>query len=297
MKKINIILLVLTITTIFYSCENDGGDSVYTLDNGAVPNMIKDSSTDAFLDLVKIQSGDAVSVSFSAEIAQGNPVTTDIVGVYKTTTGSVYSATLFSNVTLPQDFTVTPDDVVSAFSELSSTSDLSLADVLTITTAFTTADGTVINIIAEDGTSTLSSNVATSALFTPTIDYPISCPSDIGGNYTVVSSGFSTDGAPVNNPLVNFSYDIVLTDNGGGSYTISDGVAGVYQDWYCAPYGYCFETEGNFVDVCGILTGTWTEAFGCPINLTGVVNSDGTLTIEWSNCFGDTIEEAIYTPQ
>jgi hypothetical protein len=38
-------------------------------------------------------------------------------------------------------------------------------------------------------------------------------------------------------------------------------------------------------------------AFGCPVELIGMVNADRTLTISWSNCFGDTIEQAIYTPQ
>lgn len=124
----------------------------------------------------------------------------------------------------------------------------------------------------------------------------VSCSSDLAGSYSVLSSGTSTDSEPINNPITDFAYDVVITDNGGGNYTISDGVAGLYMEWYCTPYGYCFETEGNFTDICGDLSGTWTEAFGCDITLTGTDNGDGTLSINWSNCFGDSAT-AIYTKQ
>lgn len=297
MKKFKYIILIITVAMISFSCDDDGGTSVRTLEEGIVPDMQKDPSSDAFLDLVKISAGEAVSITFNVSVAQGTPTSSDIIGFYQTSTGELYQGTLFENVTLPGAFTLTPSDIVAAFTELTSLDDLGLADILSISTSFTRSDGTVLNLLNADGTDNFSSNIKNSNLFTTVINYPVSCPSDISGEYTVVSSGFSTDGAPVNNPLVNFSYDVTLTDNGGGNYDISDGVAGVYQDWYCAPYGYCFETVGNFTDVCGTLTGSWTEAFGCPIELTGTVNDDGTLTIQWSNCFGDTIEEAIYTPK
>ncbi|NER18680.1 hypothetical protein [Spongiivirga citrea] len=122
------------------------------------------------------------------------------------------------------------------------------------------------------------------------------CPSDLAGTYVAVSSGTSTDGAPVNNPITNFEYTVEVTQNEDGTYSISDGVAGVYQDWYCAPYGYCFETAGNFKDVCGQLSGSWVEAFGSTVVLTGQDNADGTLTISWENGFGDTAT-ATYTKQ
>ncbi|WP_242117876.1 hypothetical protein [Aestuariivivens sediminicola] len=120
------------------------------------------------------------------------------------------------------------------------------------------------------------------------------CPSDLAGTYSVVSNGTSTDGAPANNPLVNFAYEVVITQTGPISYSISDGVAGVYIDWYCAPYGYCFETPGTFSEICGVLTGSWVEAFGAQVRLSGVNNFDGTLTISWDNDFGDTAT-ATYT--
>jgi len=127
-----------------------------------------------------------------------------------------------------------------------------------------------------------------------TINIVRDCPSDLAGTYSVISNGTSTDGAPVNNPLVDFAYEVEITKTDATTYTISDGVAGVYIDWYCDAYGYCFETEGNFTDTCGILSGTWVEGFDSTVVLTGEDNFDGTLTITWENGFGDTAT-AVYT--
>ena len=112
--------------------------------------------------------------------------------------------------------------------------------------------------------------------------------------------GYAVSKVKTEDILENSEPDLIRSLAGkvpGVDVNFSNGVAGVYQDWYCVPYGYCFETEGNFTDVCNNLSGSWTEAFGCPVELIGMVNADRTLTISWSNCFGDTIEQAIYTPQ
>jgi hypothetical protein len=293
MKTLKIIALTLILAICSTSCKDDGGTSVVPLDEGAVPNMAKSATSDSFIDLVKVNNGEPVSITFSASVAQGNPASTDIIGIYRTLAGPVYSATLFTDVTLPQDFTLSVDDIVAAFDELNTTADIAVGDVLSLTTRFTMADGTVLNILNEDGTNNTGTNIQTTVLFTTIINYPVSCPSNLGGVYNVISNGDNTDGQP---PAINVPYVVTITDNGGGSYTISDGVAGVYQFWYCAPYGYCFDTNGTFTDVCGTLTGSWTEAFGCQVNLTGTVNDDGTLSIHWDNCFGD-FADAVYTPQ
>ena len=292
MKKIQILLITFMTLMLGVSCDDDGGTSAIPLDDGAVPNLVKSATSDAFFDLLKIQDGDNVTVDFSVDVAQGNPTSTDVVGIYKTVNGDVYTADLFSNVSLPQDFSLSVNDIVAAFPELNTAADILLADVLSITTRFTMADGTVLDIIDDEGINNTGTNILTTVLFNSVISYPISCPSDIGGVYNVISNGDNTDGQP---PAVNVPYTVTLTDNGGGSYDISDGVAGVYIFWYSI-YGYTFETTGNFTDVCGSLSGSWTESFGCGVELTGTVNADGTLSIHWDNCFGDFID-AVYTPQ
>ncbi len=150
----------------------------------------------------------------------------------------------------------------------------------------------VLNLIGI-GNSDLTGNRSTF-----TLSFFKKCDSDLAGTYDVLSSGESTDGAPVNNPIVDFPYTVQIIKKEGTDlqYIISDGVAGLYIEWYGAPYGYTFETEGNFQDVCGSLSGSWVEAFGSTINLTGTDNGDGTLTITWVNGFGDTAT-ATYTKQ
>ena len=121
------------------------------------------------------------------------------------------------------------------------------------------------------------------------------CDSDLAGTYDVLSTGSSTDSATGFPTVTDFPYVVEITKSADSDieYTISDGVAGVYIEWYTV-YGYTFETEGNFTDVCQTLSGSWQDAFGSTINLTGTDNGDGTLTINWVNGFGDTCT-AIYT--
>lgn len=241
MKKIQIVLLTLVII-IGISCENDGGTSVIPLNDGAVPNMVKSPTAEQFIDLVKIINGETVNLGFNAEVAQGNPASIDIVGVYTTLAGSVYNAVLFSNVTLPQDFTMTSDDIVAAFAELNSTSDILLGDILTITTRFTMADGTVLNIVNDDGTSNTGTNIQTTVLFTTIITYPVSCPTMLEGNYisTVISSNVSI---PAN---FRSPQPVTITQPSAGTYILSDGTADIF--------GPNFPIGLQFTDVCGTIT-------------------------------------------
>lgn len=292
MKNLKILLLTMVLAIFSVSCEDDGGTSFIPLQEGAVPNMVKSTSTDAFYNLIKLNNGENVAVTFNAEVAQGSPASADVVGVYTTAAGSVYSATLFSNVTLPQEFTLAISDIVAAFSEINDASDIQVGDNIAITTRFTLDDGTVLNILNDDGTSGTGANIQTTVLFTTVINYPVSCPSDLGGTYSVISNGDNTDGQP---PAVDLAYTITLTDNGGGSYTMSDFAAGAYILWY-TPYGLTFEQTGTFTDVCGTIGGEFADAWGQAVPVTGSVNEDGTITLSWTNPWGDYLT-SVLTPQ
>ena len=296
MKKIKYFIVLIVVSLFIFSCENDGGTSVIDLKTGAVPNVEKSSSLNGFFNLIALEAGNDVEVGYSIEIAQGNVSSADAVAFYFSGSNVYGPVNIESGITsFPYTGTVNQNDLVSLFSELNSTTDILLADKLMITSKLYLNDGSSINLFNDDGTRNYGSDVHTSGQYSTNVTFPVSCPSDLGGTYNVISNGVSTDGAPVNNPLVNFPYIVVVTDNGGGSYTISDGVAGVYIDWYSG-YGYTFETEGNFTDVCNTLNGEWTEAFGCTVTLTGTANGDGTLNIHWDNCFGD-YADAVYTIQ
>lgn len=293
MKKLKFLLLTIVIIVFGVSCQDDGGTSVIALDEGAVPNMVKVAGSEGIIDLVRLNSGEIITLEFSAEIAQGNPASTDIVGVYTTLAGSVYTSTLFSDVSLPQDFTVTTNDIVSAFAELTSTADILLGDVLTITTRFTMPDGRVLNIVDLDGSSGTGTNIQTTVLFTTVINYPVSCPSDISGTYLVSSTGIGCCGVA---PITDYQYTVIVTDNGGGSYALSDFSGGVYDGLFCGPFGICGDASGgNITDVCGTLGGSSPDCCGDLITFTGVVNQDGTWSVEVTSGF--IAAESVWTKQ
>jgi hypothetical protein len=234
-----------------------------------------------------------VSVTFSADVAQGSPASTDIIAVYKTAAGPVYFATLFAGVSLPQEFTIAASDIVAAFPHLNSLSDILLADVIDISTSFTTQNGTVLTLLNEDGSTNYGTNIANSVLYTTKISYPISCPSDIGGEYVAVSNGDNTDGQP---PAVDFTQDVTLTDLGGGAYEMSDFSGGVYFYWY-GIYGVGPFNPGTFTDVCGTITGTFSDPWGNQLVIEdGSVNPDGTISVSWVNVWGDFLT-TVLTPK
>lgn len=293
MKNLKIILAFMMLATFIISCDDDGGTSKIDIQEGGVTNITKNTNFSEIIDLNDIRNGDEVQIGFDVDVFYGNVVSADVVGFYKTSNDLFGPVTLVSGITqFPTEVTLDQDDIIAAFAELNSRDDIQLADELIVSTRLLLADGSEINLINNDGTRNYGSDIHTSAFFNAQVSYPVSCPSDLGGVYNVVTNGDNTDGQPA---AVNLPYTVTLTDNGGGNYSISDGVAGVYIFWYSI-YGYTFETPGNFTDVCGSLNGSWVEGFGCQVDLTGTVNDDGTLTIHWDNCFGD-FGDAVYTPQ
>lgn len=295
MKNIRIILTSLLLAVFTMSCESDGGTSNLDLQEGAVPNITKNAELGGILDFYKLEDGEDITIGFSVDLHYGATSSADIVGFYRTVDGDLYGpVTLQAGVTqFPAEITMTIEDIIGAFPELTNREDIQVGDQLIVSTKFYLADGTELNMINNDGSRNYGSDIHTSAFYNAQVTYPVSCPSDLGGTYNVVSSGTNTDGQPA---AVNHPYTVTVTDNGGGSYSISDGVAGIYQLWY-GVYGYTFETVGNFTDICGDLSGTWNTSFGGDsIELDGTLNEDGTLSIHWTNAFGDEVN-AVYTPQ
>lgn len=282
----------------FNSCKNDGGSSDIGVMEGAVPNIEKSADTDQIVNLNAISSGEEVRLGFDLDIVQGDVASADIVAFYSTSDSLYGPATLNSDVTaFPFNLTLNLDDIVSAFDEIATASDIRIGDELIVTAKLYLADGTVLNILNDDGSRNYGSDILTSGQYTVQISYPVACASDLGGNYQVVSSGSSTDSGPTadENPIADYPYNVVITDDGGGNYTISDAYGGLYILWYDI-YGITGDNPGSFTDICGELSGSFPEPFGGTVTLTGTANPDGTLSITWINDFGDTAD-AVYTPE
>lgn len=56
MKKLKIIFTGLLLAFIAFSCENDGGTSVISLTEGAVPNIKKIATTDQGINIVALKA-------------------------------------------------------------------------------------------------------------------------------------------------------------------------------------------------------------------------------------------------
>ena len=116
------------------------------------------------------------------------------------------------------------------------------------------------------------------------------CPSDLGGTYTATTTGISTD--PCCPDEVTLTGEVTLEDQGSGVYEISDWSAGLYVEWYAAPYGI---TQGNITpkeitDACGLISGSFADGVfnGGGIELTGSVDeATGVITYTWTSSFGD----------
>ncbi|PKH67592.1 hypothetical protein CXF59_06695 [Flavobacterium sp. ALD4] len=288
MKKIKLLFAIFAAALLLPSCTNDGGTSTIDLKVGAVPNITKTAGTDNFINLISLGKGGSFNLGLTVAVAQGEVSSMDIVGSYTKGT-TVSRAIMKANVTtFPANLNFTTNDLIAAFTVLNSKSDFGLGDKFTVSAILTLKDGSILKLLNDDGTANYGADIANSNKYTLLQSYPVSCPSDLGGTYSVISSGMSTDSgpAPSKNPITNYPYEVTITDNGGGSYTLSDGYAGLYQLWYDI-YSITRDYPGKFTDVCGTLSGSYIEPFSANVKLTGTVNADGTLSIRWENDYGD----------
>lgn len=305
MKKIKLILVSLFAVAMTLSCDDDGGDSKIDLKEGAIPNIQKVDGSESFINLSELQEGNDISMSVDVNIARGqNQVASvNVVGFYIKADGSVEKGVLASNITtFPAVILIKKETLLNTFTSLVSVDDFSIGDELKITTDITLKDGTILNLLKDDGSQNFGQDIANSTQITPPINvtqsYFVSCPSDLGGTYSVVTSGASTDPGPTpdENPISDFLTTVTITDNGGGNYTMSDAYGGLYLLWYDI-YGITSsDTVGTFTDVCGTISSTFDPGnfVGETVTLTGTVNDDGTLTIHWENNFGD-FGDSVYT--
>lgn len=297
MKKIKLIFVSLFAAAMMLSCDDDGGDSKLNLESAAVPDITKSETNDAILDLLKIQDGEDITIGFSIEMAQGKISSLDIVSFYVKGDGSAEKVVLATNVTtFPTSMTLTKQQLIDKFTVLTGDADFELGDELIVSADLTLENGTIVKLRNDNGSQNYGQDIANSPLYSVTQFYPVACPSDLAGTYSVVSSGESTDSGPSPdiNPIANYPFTVTLTDAGGGTYDMSDAYGGLYLLWY-AMYGITpSHSTAKIKDVCGTLSASYKGPFVESVTLEGTVNDDGTLTIHWENEFGD-FGDSVYT--
>lgn len=110
----------------------------------------------------------------------------------------------------------------------------------------------------------------------------------VGGTYAAATTGLSTDGCCPDE--VSVTTEVTITDNGDGTYTISDFSGGLYLEWYDV-YTITPDTElpatltvdGSTVTISG------SEPYGTAVSGSGTYEKcSGDITYTWSNGYADT---------
>jgi hypothetical protein len=124
------------------------------------------------------------------------------------------------------------------------------------------------------------------------INSNVVCSSDIGGTYSYVSAGTSTDGC-CPGPY-NLTGSVTMTDLGGGEYTISDWSAGMYVEWYSV-YGIAISDVSETVaDICETFYGSFSDPFGGSMKLNGTIDpTAGVIVYSLDSSWGDTIDATL----
>ncbi len=114
----------------------------------------------------------------------------------------------------------------------------------------------------------------------------ISCSSDLAGTYNSIMDGNTGDGSGGPDQVYSgLPTQVILTADASqpGVYSIDDMSFGLY------PIGYNdIAPMGRIQDLCGQISDLGDrDRYGDPFTISGTDNGDGTITISWSNTFGD----------
>lgn len=150
MKNTYILIVILAFFMLNTSCENDGGTSVIPLDNGALSNVTR---TEGSLEFIVNTTFDSVDLEFGMELVYGDPVSYDLMALYKTINGDIYGPVIIdANVTnFTKDYVISGTEVISAFDEISSSSDLVAGDNIFFYPRFTMQNGTQLETLNSEG--------------------------------------------------------------------------------------------------------------------------------------------------
>ena len=294
MKSINNTLLLLLMILVTVSCDTDGGTSVIDYQTGAVADLDKDEDFPAFLNLTSLSAGEDVEIGYNVEIQYGDVESLDLIGFYQTADELFGPVTLRSNIQeFPGSGILTSNEILNAFPELESADDFELGDQLILTTKLYLEDGRTIEMLNDDGSRRYGSDIHTSSLYNVQVSYPLSCPSNLGGEFTWVASDFVSQGESLGDlDFPSGTGSLEPTAPGATTYLYESG----YFDfgYYCLVYNGeepdCDDgATGNLQlsDICGILSYTGTDQFGDAYEITNVEVDGKELTFSWSSAFGE----------
>ncbi|WP_010520243.1 hypothetical protein [Aquimarina agarivorans] len=253
MKAITIKKIAVLITGLFLlnACDEEDKDKFDDFgDTGIINNIEIADGAQTFIDVVGIGNGESTTLQFTANTFFGSPVESDVIAIYRKAAilgkddeiiepAAVYSATVLENVTLPNTFTITTDDIVNAFNELTILTDIKFRDELSLAVSSTRSDGLVFDIFNPDGSLNIKADIINDDDFNTFISFPVSCPSGLAGDYVATITESS-------DPLGDFvtTKDVTISEVSSGRFNISDATGEVLE----------LEVVMQFTDQCEIIT-------------------------------------------
>ncbi len=253
MKVLDLKKIAVLITSAFLLVACDEGDKDNFDDfgeSGIINNIEIVEGTQTFIDVVGIGNGESTTLQFTANTFFGSPVENDVIAIYRKAAvldkdgeivepAAVYSATILENVSLPDTFTITTDDIVNTFSELTMLTDIKFRDELSLAVSSTRSDGLVFDIFNPDGSLNIKADIINDNDFNTFISFPVSCPSGLAGDYVATITESS-------DPLGDFvaTKDVTISEVSSGRFNISDVTGEVLG----------VEIVMQFTDQCEIIT-------------------------------------------
>lgn len=275
MKNLNIkVLLILISGFLFFGCE-DQGEGVF--DTGELTANLSAPSTGAYL------RGETSEFTMELSVSENPGVSVDEIIIYGQLNATVDDELTSSEVvelsrqSSEGEFVISASEVFSSLpvnGVVLSEDDLAPGDQFIFTYELVLSDGRVL---------------------TPAATYAVTftCPSDIAGTYSFVSTGFFGDGAGgQTSPYGEFTGEVVLTEDASGIYTVDDMSFGLYDQGYGDT-----SPSGQIEEVCGSISDRGsTDQYGDPFTINGSLNDDGSIELTWGNTWGDT-GTVVLTPQ
>lgn len=271
LNKLYIFLAVLMTSLSMTACfEEQGGDtllgsSYVEFEDGRLPN----GRTVSFVRTGSDQT-DVVNLQVNRVSTNGSaPITVDIaVDPASTAVKGVHYEISAASITIPAG------QFIAAFPVTVLTGNIDPSETPNLILTMTTANGAEVS--TNYGDLTLAIRVI--------------CSSELAGTYKVfweyLQTGDGEGGADetFTDVVIAAADQVVLSAAGTGEYQVSDISFGLYP----GRFGYA-APSGKIYDVCGEITGDPSNAdqYGDPFTINGQVNEDGTISITWSNTWGD----------
>ncbi|MGA9637945.1 hypothetical protein [Flavobacterium sp.] len=284
MKNIYKTFALLAFILLTLSCENDGGDSKIATQYGAVINIQKLPSTDAFINLVSIENNENINLGVSIDLALGDIASIDVIGIYIKKDGTTLKGKFITEIkNLPYSINITQKEIIDAFKDINNSSDLQIGDKLAISAEITLKDGRKLNLLNDDGSSNFSPKIENSNTYKNYQIYNVSCPSSLGGTYEYSTTNAGEQGGYFTDEIR--TGNVTFEDQGGGIYTISDITFGGWALLYGPSEG---EAKGvKLVDICNTLSLTGTDKWGDIFLLTNLTINGNKMSFHWENDYGE----------